>query len=59
MNGADRDSQDENKYSALIWAVIEGHTSTVKLLIEAGVNINLRDISARTALIYAASQGRL
>ncbi len=54
LSGADINIQSD-KYgnTALIRAVIEGHTDIVKLLITAGADVNIQDKYDNTALIWA------
>jgi ankyrin repeat protein len=55
--GADINSEDSNKDTALIFASYNGHTQIVDLLIKAGANLNLQNSYKSTALILAASYG--
>ena len=43
--------------TALMYASKNGHTTCVKLLLEAGANVNLQDRDNRTALMYGATNG--
>src|SRR3970040_1512489 len=42
-----------------MWAAHEGNADTVKLLLEAGANINDRSIFGWTPLLFAARQGQV
>lgn len=46
-----------NGYTALHDAVWHGHTSTVRVLVEAGVRTDLRGLDGRTALDMAREYG--
>ena len=57
-NGAKPDLPDIDDYTALIWAAKQGHTEVVKLLIEAGADLNLlAEKGTYTALVWAAFRG--
>ena len=43
--------------TALMYASKNGHTTCVKLLLEAGADVNLKDRDDRTALMYGATNG--
>lgn len=51
--GADINSKDELKYSALIYAVMCNHIPMVELLIGKGADVNWRDNIGVTALMHA------
>ena len=42
---------------AVLWAAMFGHESTLKLLLDGGAQLNLRDEHGRTALFCAAQEG--
>ncbi len=46
-----------NGVTALMRATIEGHTETVKALIDAGVDVNARNNTGGTALMVAVREG--
>lgn len=46
-------SVDNTLKNVLFWACIRGHSKIVKVLIEAGVDINKKDIYGYNALYYA------
>lgn len=53
-------TQEQGGRTALIWACLKGHTGCVKLLLEAGADVNLADgdeDSGGTPLSWAASHG--
>lgn len=53
--GAPLDKQDDDMgWTALIWAVKEGHRESVAALLEAGADANIRDFSGRSAKDWAA-----
>jgi hypothetical protein len=53
-------SKRKEKRPALVHAVEEGHAKIVKLLIQRGANINVRDVSGnRPLLILAAEKGHV
>jgi ankyrin repeat protein len=54
---AELDIADNNKMTALMWAVYEGKENTAKVLIDAGANFDLTDENGQTALIYASWKG--
>ena len=43
--------------AALMYASKNGHTTCVKLLLEAGADVNLKDRDDSTALMYGATNG--
>src|SRR5205814_275739 len=58
--GAEVNRQDENGYTALMWAALRGdYAKVVAQLITAGSDLNIRDKNGRTALIHAAWMGHL
>ena len=52
------DVVDDSGWSGLVIAASAGHTELVRLLLEAGAEINHRTDQGRTALLYAASKVR-
>jgi len=52
-----RDCEPTGGYTALICASEYGHTEIVKLLIEAGADVNARQWDDATALTYASREG--
>ncbi|WP_205599869.1 ankyrin repeat domain-containing protein, partial [Arhodomonas sp. KWT] len=42
----------------LMWAAREGHTGVVRVLLDAGASVNLRDHDGRTALDHAGDNAR-
>jgi len=57
--GADIDYQSDDGWTPLVEASVMGNTSTVKLLLERGANVNLTDNYNRSALNLSASDGLL
>jgi len=55
--GADVNAQDKDGYTALHYAVINGHAASVKLLLNAGADVNVQDKDGYTALHYAVING--
>ena len=58
MLAAKLNEKNEAKYTALILAAEEGHTSCVNLLCLAGVDIDAKNKFGKSALIMAAEFGR-
>ena len=59
-NGADIDAEDDvGGSTALSYAAWFGREKTVRLLLDRGANVDLRDRSGRTALHWAAHSGYL
>ena len=56
-NKANINDKDNNGYTALIWASVNGHFKIVKLLIENKANINDKTNNGSTALIWASQYG--
>jgi len=48
--GADVNANDENGYTALMWATIQGFPEFVEVLLENGVEVNVRSKDGRTAM---------
>ena len=55
--GANPDVQDNEGYSALMWAVHWGNTDVVRLLVEAGADMSLTNAKGDTALDLADGKG--
>lgn len=56
----DINTQDEYGFTALMWAVLEGHLEIVtKLLKTPGINVNKKNIDGFTALMIAASESNI
>jgi hypothetical protein len=56
--GADVNTRSEsNGYTPLIWASSRGHTEAVRLLLEAGADVDLEANDGQTALMRAADYG--
>ena len=56
--GAEVNSVDNNeKWTALMFAAAEGHLENVKLLLEHGADYKLKDIDGDTAASFAAKNG--
>ena len=47
---------DDSGWSGLVIAASAGHTELVRILLQAGAEINHRTDQGRTALLYAASK---
>jgi hypothetical protein len=57
---ADVDTQSEsNGYTPLTWASSRGHTEVVRLLLEAGADVNVTANDGQTALMRAADYGHV
>ena len=52
------DSTDEAGWTALMHAATAGHEAVVRLLLEAGADVHLRNVAQDTALHLAAQRGR-
>ena len=55
--GTDVNAQDNEGWTALMWALEYGHTEVVKLLIEEGADVNAKDKKGFTALMYSSREG--
>jgi len=51
------DAQDQDGLSLLHWAAVGGHADVCQLLLNAGMDVDSRDLARRTALHYAAYGG--
>ncbi len=56
--GTDVNAQDNEGWTALMWALEYGHTEVVKLLIEEGADVNAQSNSGETALWAASRYGQ-
>ena len=56
--GADLDFQDDDKFTALIYASRQGYGLVVRWLVEHGANVNLRNSNGKSALTIAEENGR-
>ncbi|KAF9115381.1 phosphate system positive regulatory protein pho81 [Mortierella sp. AM989] len=58
QRGARLDQEDKYMcWTPLFYAVSEGHVECVKILLEAGCNVNVIDELGKTPIYYAASEG--
>ena len=57
--GTDANARGQADFTALMWAVSEGHADTVQALLDAGTDVNDKNKDGRTALMEAASRGHL
>lgn len=51
--------QDNNGWTALTFAAVSGHTSTIGILLEAGAMVDMPDHEGATPLLYAALEGHV
>jgi ankyrin repeat protein len=51
------DTKDNFGKTALIYAIDNGHTDIVKILLHKGAGIDVKDKSGKTALMYACAKG--
>ena len=56
--GADINAQDKEGWTALLIALLEGHTEGAKLLIKAGADVTYQDKEGVTALMVASGEGK-
>lgn len=56
--GAEVNSRDSSKRTALLLATIADSPQTAKLLIDAGANVNAKDDRNDSPFLYAGAQGR-
>jgi uncharacterized protein len=49
--------KDKEGNSALIFAAISGNSEIVKMLIMKGANLDIRDLSGKTALLWSIDKG--
>ena len=56
--GADVNAKTKDGETALMVALLEGHTESVNALIKAGADVNAKDIKGGTALMLAALYGQ-
>ncbi|KAI7860490.1 hypothetical protein BDC45DRAFT_103507 [Circinella umbellata] len=63
MLARDRDDLDVpdkyNSWTPLFWAASDGHEECVRILIDAGCKVNMKDEYGKTALYYAAWEGQM
>lgn len=50
--GAKANSQDQNQWSALMWAMMNRHKRVAKSLLDHGASVEVRSASGRTALDF-------
>ncbi|GAI14151.1 unnamed protein product, partial [marine sediment metagenome] len=53
--GADPNKVDQDGRTALMFASFNGHTEIVRLLLDEGAELGIRDAMGRTALLYAST----
>ena len=56
-DGVHKDSQNEEGYTALIFASANGQKAVCELLITRGCNVDMQTKDGRTALIWASGNG--
>ena len=56
-NGADLEARHSSGFTALLWAVRQGHANCTELLLERGANTGAVDNSGHAALHWAAYTG--
>ena len=57
--GADRDKQDRNQWSALMWAMTNRHKNIAKSLLDHGASPHVKSSSGRTAFDFAAPDSEI
>ena len=57
--GADIECLDKDKYTPLLIAARRGHTTVVKLLLERGAKLRVRNTQDRTAIFLAAQENSI
>jgi len=57
--GAAIDIQDNDGWTALMWAASSGHAEIVRVLIDQGAAIDIEDNDGRTALVWTADRGHI
>jgi serine/threonine-protein phosphatase 6 regulatory ankyrin repeat subunit B len=55
--GCNVDIQDNNGFTALMWAAKKGHNEICELLINKGCNVDIQNNNGNTALILATEKG--
>lgn len=58
MSSSDLDEKDESGLGLIHWASDRGSSEIVRLLLDHGADVNLRDDDLQTALHYACSCGK-
>ena len=59
MSSSDLDEKDESGLGLIHWASDRGSSEIVRLLLDRGADVNLRDDDMQTALHYACSCGEI
>ena len=59
LKEVDLDHKCDFGWTALFWAVHENHPDVVEVLIDAGADVEVRDKSALTPLVFASEKGKL
>ena len=49
--------QDEGGWTPLVWAIENGHSNVVKLLLSSGADIHLRDAEGNVSIHWGAYSG--
>ena len=57
--GADVNARNTDGRTALMWAIREGTSAVIKVLLAAGADVNLGDKYGTTPLMFAISENRL
>ena len=55
--GADVDARNQDGYTPLHWAAMDGHVETAALLLDRGADVDARDERGATPLHYALKKG--